>query len=285
MTRRQTILVGLVCCGALAALTITQPRRLSTQNRRVYHFLKEAGYGIGNMQPPLFWDDIDEQRGLLVVDVGACDGSDWTIPAVLKRGHTVLAFEPVNTERFLQTARSSGLEPTLVDRPMANYGGGKIFLFAAGASDRDGSVRIHSTGELASVVPQDFYPTVASASRDVPVWRLDTIVRGQTIHLLKIDTQGSELAVLRGAEALFRENRINMVELEFWPKGMTKGGYDPVAVLDFLHNHGFVCFDYSRNRHISPDRPSDFEGFVAAFDTERDGGFGAWDELICFHQR
>ena len=285
MTRRQTILVGLVCCGALAALTITQPRRLSTQNRRVYHFLKEAGYGIGNMQPPLFWDDIDEQRGLLVVDVGACDGSDWTIPAVLKRGHTVLAFEPVNTERFLQTARSSGLEPTLVDRPMANYGGGKIFLFAAGASDRDGSVRIHSTGELASVVPQDFYPTVPSASRDVPVWRLDTIVRGQTIHLLKIDTQGSELAVLRGAEALFRENRINMVELEFWPKGITKGGYDPVAVLDFLHNHGFVCFDYSRNRHISPDRPSDFEGFVAAFDTERDGGFGAWDELICFHQR
>ena len=283
MTPRQKILGAIVCCVVAAVLTMMPSRRRSA-NRKVYHFLKEAGYGIGNMQPPLFWDDIDEQRGLLVVDVGACDGSDWSIPAVLKRGHTVLAFEPVNTERFLQTARGNGLEPTLVDRPLADYGGGKIFLFAAGASDRDGTMRIHSAGELASVVPQDFYPTAASAPRDVPVWRLDTIIRGQTIHLLKIDTQGSELAVLRGAEALFHDKRVNMVELEFWPKGMTRGGYDPVAVLDFLHGHGFMCFDYSRNRHIPPDRPDDFEGFVAAFDTERDGGFGAWDELICFHQ-
>ena len=46
---------------------------------------------------------------------------------------------------------------------------------------------------------------------------MDTIICGQTIHLLKINTQGSELAVLRDAEALFHEKRVNMVELEFWP--------------------------------------------------------------------
>ena len=44
------------------------------------------------------------------------------------------------------------------------------------------------------------------------------------MHLLKIDTQGHELGVLRGAQRLFEEARINMVELEFWPKGMTAGG-------------------------------------------------------------
>ena len=103
------------------------------------------------------------------------------------------------------------------------------------------------------------------------------------MHLLKIDTQGHELGVLRGAQRLFEEERINMVELEFWPKGMTAGGANAVEVLDFLHSFGFMCFDYSRNKHIPPNRPSDFEGFVASFDGGRDNGFGAWDELVCFH--
>ena len=49
--------------------------------RKVFHFLKEAGYGIGNMQAPQFFDDVDEQQDLLIIDVGACDGSDWAVPA------------------------------------------------------------------------------------------------------------------------------------------------------------------------------------------------------------
>ena len=260
-------------------------------SRKVHHFLKEAGYGIGNMQTPLFWDDIDEQRGLLVVDVGACDGSDWTVPAVIQRGHTVLAFEPVNTERFMNKIRASGLESktVLVDSNKTSSPEkwpleGQIFLFAAGASDYDGTVQIHSDNELASVIPQDFYGRSDSTTgRSVPVLRLDSVIHNQDIHILKIDTQGSELPVLRGAEALFRGGHINMVELEFWPKGMIKGGHDPVEVLNFLHKYGFMCFDYSRNKHIPPDRPSDFEGFVASFDGDLSGGFGAWDELICFN--
>ena len=84
--------------------------------RKVFHFLKEAGYGIGNMQSPQFFKDIDEQRGLLVVDVGACDGSDWAVPAATNRGHTVLAFEPIpaNRDRFMQTVRGKGIEDRTV---------------------------------------------------------------------------------------------------------------------------------------------------------------------------
>ena len=40
------------------------------------------------------------------------------------------------------------------------------------------------------------------------------------MHILKIDTQGHELSVLRGAWRLFEEARINILELDFWPKGM-----------------------------------------------------------------
>ena len=117
---------------------------------------------------------------------------------------------------------------------------------------------------------------------EVPAVRLDSIVSGQDIHLLKIDTQGHELAVLRGARRLLEQGRVRMVALEFWPRGMAAGGLDAVEALDLLHACGFVCFDYSRNRHVPPARPSDFEGFVASFDPARDGGFGAWDDLVCF---
>jgi len=266
--------------------------------RKIFHFLKDAGYGIENMQAPQFFDDVDEQRGLLIVDVGACDGSDWAVPAAKKRGHTVLAFEPMpaNRERFMQTVKSSGMEHRT---ELASYPNipkswplktdGKIFLFGACVSDKEGSVQLYAEGELASIHPQDFYPetglNTGKKTIDIPAVRLDSIVSGQDIHLLKIDTQGNELAVLRGAQRLFEEGRIKMVELEFWPKGMAAGGVNAVDVLDYLNAFGFVCFDYSNNKHVPPERPSDFEGFVASFDGNRDAGYGAWDELICFHAK
>jgi hypothetical protein len=103
--------------------------------------------------------------------------------------------------------------------------------------------------------------------------RLDSIISSQDIHLLKIDTQGNELAVLQGASLLLTENRSNVIELEFWPKGMGVGGVDAVDLLNYLHKYGFICFDYSRNKHITGDRASDFDEFVSSFDGLRDNGF------------
>ena len=263
--------------------------------RKVFHFLKEIGYGIGNMQSPQVWDDIDEQRGLLFVDVGACDGSDWSIPASVKRGHTVLAFEPMpsDVQRFMQTARAQGVEGRTLQMPTTAPprhwpldGAGQIFLFQACVSNFSGSTTMYSANEMASTIPQDFYANAdGRASHDVQTVRLDAIVLDQDIHLLKIDTQGNELAVLHGASRLLAENRINIIELEFWPHGMEAGGVRTLDVLEYLHRHGFLCFDYSRNRHLPPNRASEFEGFVASFDRERDQGFGAWEELICFNHR
>ena len=266
--------------------------------RKVFHFLKEAGYGIGNTQAPQFFDDVDEQRGRLIIDVGACDGSDWAVPAAKKRGHTVLAFEPMpaNRERFMDTVKNNGMQDRTEIVNLSSLGiaqtwplnsDGKIFLFGACVSDKVESMQLHAEGELASIHPQNLYPTsdlnTGKQPINVKALRLDSIVANQHVHLLKIDTQGHELSVLRGAQRLFKEARINIVELEFWPKGMEAGGVNAVEVLDYLHCFGSMCFDYSRNRHVPPNRPSDFEGFVASFDVSRDKGFGAWGELVCFN--
>lgn len=61
--------------------------------KKVLRLLKDVGCGIGNMATPPVWNDVDNRRNLLVIDVGANVGNDWTFSAVAQRGHTVLSFE------------------------------------------------------------------------------------------------------------------------------------------------------------------------------------------------
>ena len=159
----------------------------------------------------------------------------------MKRRHTVLAFE--NRERFMQVVKIQGLDSRTDIMDISNINmprlwplttDGRIFLFGACVSDHSGIVQMHSEGALASVHPQNFFndPEYSNTKEPIEIAavRLDstrtcTCSRSnQDMHLLKIDTQGHELGVLRGARRLFEEGRVNMVALEFWPKGMAAGG-------------------------------------------------------------
>ncbi|CAD7957671.1 unnamed protein product [Amoebophrya sp. A120] len=66
------------------------------------------------------------------------------------------------------------------------------------------------------------------------------------ISLLKIDVEGYELSVLRGAETLLRKRRIKHIWLEFQPTSLLAAGTDPVSLLWFLHGFGFRC----ASRHL-----------------------------------
>ena len=80
---------------------------------KVLHNLIKAWLGIGAKHIPLFLEDVDNRHNLLIVDVGACDGEEWAIPAVKNSGHTVVAFEPVNTGRFRMKVIERGLNDSL----------------------------------------------------------------------------------------------------------------------------------------------------------------------------
>ena len=66
-------------------------------------------------------------------------------------------------------------------------------------------------------------------------WR--TELGGRPVGLLKIDVEGSELAVLRGAQSMLRSTR--EVWLEFWPDGIEVTGSDPYKVPGLLRRAGF----------------------------------------------
>merc|ERR1712085_54203 len=78
------------------------------------------------------------------------------------------------------------------------------------------------------------------------------------IHLLKVDVEGAEFAVLRGLEPLFSEHRVRFLFLEFWPIALMGSGTDPLGMLKWLAHYGFHCRFLGT---IYP--PETFEEFIA----------------------
>lgn len=95
-----------------------------------------------------------------------------------------------------------------------------VTCFRLGLSDRVGDVPIilQTDSQTHSLEPRNpASPTGHSAVETVPVTTLDAFATSRawkTVDLLKIDTEGHELAVLRGAQQQFEQKRIGAVLLE-----------------------------------------------------------------------
>ena len=140
------------------------------------------------------------RAGTTAIDVGANIGL-FTVPlarAVGSRGR-VIAIEPdaENLARLEANLRLNRLANVLVER--------------VAAGDRDGEAELHLANDPAFHSTAVVYDGrgIGRALR-VPVTRLDTIwmrLGRPAVSVIKIDVEGGEAAVLRGAEALLRETR------------------------------------------------------------------------------
>ena len=77
-------------------------------------------------------------------------------------------------------------------------------------------------------------------TRQVDTVRLDSVVGGP-VDLLKLDVQGAELDVLRGAERLLADVLVIHTEVEFFPLYRQQPLFDEVFA--FLRDHSFDLFD------------------------------------------
>lgn len=71
-----------------------------------------------------------------------------------------------------------------------------------------------------------------------------------TIDLLKIDTQGFELPVLRGGSDLFSQHKIGAVLLELNFSSLYNGQSDPLAVMHLLQSHNMRLVDFYEKERI-----------------------------------
>ncbi len=164
--------------------------------------------------------------GMTVVDVGANIGIYTRffsgLAAVSGRVH---AFEPAppNYKRLQENADH-----------LAN-----VSLNHAAVGDHSGTIRLFVSDEL-NVDHRTFDSGDGRTGIDVPMVSLDDYFNaGQRVDLIKIDVQGYELSVLRGAKRVLKENREIKVLMEFWPYGLAKAAVAPSKVMELIDSLGF----------------------------------------------
>ena len=168
--------------------------------------------------------------GTVAIDVGANVGM-FTVPLALAVGPSgrVLTIEPSpdNVARLESNLELNSLENVIVEPIAVGDKAGELVLQLA--SDPG----FHSTAELSELRSVDENLTVPADTLD-QVWLR---AHAPAVSFIKIDTEGSEDAVLRGAEQILRACQpVLLIE--------AKGG-DRVRELD----NWLGRFGYSRTRH------------------------------------
>lgn len=166
------------------------------------------------------WESTD-----VVFDVGANDGRTILRIRDLLNRPRIYAFEPVAATFQTLVERTSGMS------------GVTSFQLALGAAPGRSEIYVSSLASMSSLLP-DW--TVPSRVETVDVSTVDAVMEAQGIpfiHFLKVDTEGLELEVLRGAERALQDARIAIVQLEV--------GFDQMG------GRRFVSLEEAR-QHLAP---------------------------------
>jgi FkbM family methyltransferase len=159
---------------------------------------------------------LDERS--LFIDCGANLG--WFTVVAAARGAHVVAFEPFppNAALLRENTRRNRLTET-------------VEAHEAALGSAPGVARLHLSDDN-----QGDHRVVNGSTRrrsvDVNVTTVDTVLHGRAPTVLKLDTQGSEVAILRGAAAALATNP--MIVIEFWPYGLRRCGASSDELLDII---------------------------------------------------
>lgn len=172
----------------------------------------------------------------LLLDVGANRGQFSLITRCLHPSVPIRAFEPLESEALVYRSLFSS--------------DSRVELLGVGLGESEGSFDMHVSGrtDSSSLLPigemqARLFPNTAEVGvRRVEVRRLDGIPevwQAASKILLKLDVQGFELAVLRGAVSALRHCQWVYVECSHVPLYVGQALYSDVA--EFLSAQGFFA--------------------------------------------
>ncbi len=171
-----------------------------------------------------------------VFDVGVAGGTPQLYRA-FPRAHYVL-IEPLR--EHLQD-----LEAIL------QHVAGERVLAAAGAETGTATINVEPNRRAKSSLLRRTAMTASGdelEQRTVPITTLDDIASSRDLPLpygVKIDTEGFELEVVRGAEQVLKNTVFVIAEVSTLPR--FEGGYRSADLFEELRRHGFVPFDVLRS--------------------------------------
>jgi len=181
--------------------------------------------------------------GDVVIDVGANEGvyAKQFAKAVAPNGY-VLAFEPDPRCHDALHAINHGVVAVMRCAVGSSYGN---LTFYQGRSSQQSSC-------IADAVPE----RAQEHGIVVEVVPLDSVCGG-SVEAVKIDVQGGEAAVLRGAKQTLRRCPLWVIEL--WPWGLKQAGESPASVIDPFVEAGLVP------RYLSDDDPDPTPADLVAY--------------------
>lgn len=183
--------------------------------------------------------------GDLFVDVGANVGV-YTV-YVLELGVEVIAIEPdpVSAERLRLNLSLNDYTATVIEAVLADDNGG-----------RELTVGLDSTNRLVSAGTE-------CQSRPVTSFTLDAVIGDRTASGVKIDVEGAEWLVLRGAEKALRERRIKLLQLEWNDCSRRNFGYDRTALAEWLWSVGYEIVVPTAHGMLVPPDPMKYDDVFA----------------------
>ncbi len=178
-----------------------------------------------------------EMNGIdFVIDVGANTGQ--TAQALRGSGYRgkIVSYEPIRQCHEELTAKAAS-DPRWSIAPRC----------ALGDSDGTVELQVSQGSSLSSVAPPtkamtQAMPKVRAASCEtVPIHRLDALMKdeleGAAGVFLKVDAQGHDMAVLRGADGIM--GRLTGIKIEMSLLPLYEGETLYLDILKFLHDRGF----------------------------------------------
>ncbi len=179
-----------------------------------------------------------------ILDVGANTGQYGSLLRTNfgYRGR-ILSFEPLSTAHAALTARAAADPSQLWDvAPRTALGAinGSTTIHVAGNSVSSSILPMQPSHE--SAAPQ----SIGRGVEEITISRLDDMIREQGLSidrhvLLKIDTQGYELEVLKGATETVAAVGVIQTEMSFQPLYGGQPLFD--EVYHYLASRGFAVFD------------------------------------------
>ena len=171
---------------------------------------------------------VDEQD--CFVDVGANAGS-YTIVACAVRRARGICFEPVPSTYG-----------RLLENICINHIDDRVQCFNCGVGQKEDVLGFTSTLDTTNHVLSE--GEKREDAIEVPVVILDNALSGTSPSIIKIDTEGFELPVLKGASNILQNAAVHTVIIELNGSGSVYG-YAEDEIIAILKEAGFSAYDYA----------------------------------------